>query len=158
MKKRIQFALAMLLLLLSMACKREPDISCNCPTNDLSLSRKLIIGTWRLHRVRYFINTDFTWYALDTIHADYEFRKDGTLWYYKNSQFIDSCKYEIDVMKKYTLYQGDTTRNTLWVAYFRHTMGLERLVPISVCNDSLYLKYQSFAYDTTGDEYFYRVK
>ena len=158
MKKRIQFALAMLLLLLSMACKREPDISCNSPTNDLSLSRKFIIGTWRLDRVVYFIDTSFTSYAPDTLRVDYEFRKDGTLWYYRNNQFVDSCRYEIDIMKKYTLYRGDTTRNTLWLINRKTKMGLQDLVPIWVCNDSLYLRYQSFRYDATGDNYLYRIK
>ena len=165
MHKKFPFAFVAALLLLAMACKKDPplpdpppNVSCDKPTNDKELSKQLIVGTWRVHRVQFLINTPFTYYPPDTIHSDYQFRNDGTLWFYVNSRFVDSCKYEIGIMKKYTLYPGDTTRNTLWLVNYKRTMYLERLVPIRVCNDSLYLKYQSFAYDNSGDYYFHRIK
>ena len=165
MMKKFNYAFLALLFLLAMACKKDPrpppplpDVNCNRPTNNLSLSRQLIVGTWRYKRYVFYGINGWIRRDVDTAQIDYQFRNDGTLWYYKKGEFIDSCRYEIDIMKKYTLYQGDTTRNTLWLINRKIGMGLASLVPIWVCNDSLYLPYQSFRYDTVQDYYFYRIK
>ena len=158
MKKHIQYALAMLLVLL-MACQKEPDVSCNSPTNDLALSRKLIIGTWRLDRSVYFFDTSFIYRTPDTAKIDVKFTKAGIIEYYSNGKLIDTCAYEIDIMKKYTLYRGDTTRNVLWIPRRKPSMAIafHNMVSLRVCNDSLFLRYQSFAYHTIGDNYFFKL-
>ena len=163
MKKHIQYALAMLMLLL-MACQKdkEPDIyvSCDKPTNDLVLSRKLIIGTWRFKRYVAESTTGIIRNDIDTAEINVKFTSNGIIEYYKKGQLIDTCSYEIDIMKKYTLYPGDTTRNLLWIPVRKPTMAaaFHNMVPLRVCNDSLFLPYASFAYHTIGDNYFYKLK
>ena len=163
MKKHIQYALATLLVLL-MACQKdkEPDIyvSCDKPTNDLVLSQKLIIGTWRLKRTVFLSTTDIIRRDIDTAQIDVKFTKNGIVEYYEKGQLIDTCGYEIDIMKKYTLFYGDTTRNVLWMPRRKPSMAkaIYYMVPLRICNDSLFLLYQSFAYDAVSDRYFYRLK
>ena len=159
MKKHIQYALATLLVLL-MACQKEPDVSCNSPTNDLALSRKLIIGTWRFKRLVFESTTGLIRKDVDTAQIDVKFTKNGIIEYYEKGQLLDTCSYEIDVMRKYTLYRGDSIRNVLWIPNRKPTMArvFENMVPLRVCNDSLYLRYGSFAYHSIGDNYFYRLK
>ena len=159
MKKNIQYALAMLLVLL-MACQKDPDVSCNSPTNDLALSRKLIIGTWRLKRTVFESTTGIIRKTLDTAQIDVKFTTNGIVEYYEKGKFIDTCRYEIDTMKKYSLYRGDTARNVLWIPIRKLSMAkvLYDMVPLRVCNDSLFLLYQSFAYDAVSDRYFYKLK
>ena len=157
MKKHIQYALAMLLVLL-MACQKDPDVSCNSPTNDLALSRKLIIGTWRFDRSVFTIDTSFVYRPPDTTKIDVKFTKAGIIEYYSNGKLIDTCAYEIDIMKKYTLFYGDTTRNVLWIPRRKSSMAIvfHNMVPLRVCNDSLFLRY-SFAYHSVGNNYFFRL-
>ncbi len=159
MKKHIQYALAMLMVLL-MACQKEPDVSCNSPTNDLALSRKLIIGTWRLKRTVFESAVGTIRKTLDTAQIDVKFTKNGIIEYYEKGKFIDTCRYEIDTMKIYTLYRGDTARNVLWIPTRKQSMtkAFHNMVPLQVCNDSLFLPYQSFRYDETSDKYFFRIK
>ena len=163
MKKHIQYALAMLLVLL-MACQKdkEPDIyvSCDKPTNDLALSRKLIIGTWRFKRYVFENANGITRKDIDTAQIDVKFTSNGILEYYEKGQLIDTCGYEIDIMKKYTLYPGDTTQNLLWMPTRKRSMlsALEYKVPLRICNDSLFLPYQSFAFHTIGNNYFFRLR
>ena len=153
--KKINYGFATIGLMLLIACNKVPDVSCDSPTNDAALSRKLILGTWRLHRIQFSLDTSYTWYPPKKEMIDVKFKEDGILEYYVDNKLINSCKYDIDIMKKYTLYFADTTRNVLSIDK-RGMNGLEGLVPIRICSDSLYLPYESFRYDGIGDCYYYR--
>ncbi len=157
MKKHLIFALAFLLLLL-VACQKDPDVGCDMPTNDLALSRKLIVGTWRWDRtVRFFDTNQVIKPLLMSDQVELIFKKNGIVEYYVGGRLSDTSSYEIDVMKKYTLFYADTTVNTLHIRNLRSkTPSMQSLVPIRICNDSLFLKYESFRYHT-GDNYFYRI-
>jgi hypothetical protein len=158
MKKHLVFALAFLLLLL-VACQKDPDVGCDMPTNDLALSRKLIVGTWRWDRtVRFFDTNQVIKPLLMGDQVELIFKKNGIVEYYVGGRLNDTSSYEIDVMKKYTLFYADTTVNTLYIRNLRSKTlpSMQSLVPIRICNDSLFLKYESFRYHT-GDNYFYRI-
>ena len=154
--KKINYGFAVIGLMLLIACNKVPDVSCNSPTNDAALSRKLIVGTWRLDRVQNSLDTTFTWYPPTKGMIDVKFKEDGTLEYYVDNKFVDSCKYDIAIMKKYTLYYADTTRNVLFMNHKQRMIGLEGMVPIRICSDSLYLRYESFRYHGVGDCFYYR--
>ena len=161
MMKKINYGFVLLLLLLAvMACKKDPlpDVNCNSPTNDLALSKELIVGCWRLSKTRYFFDSSYVVnYVLNKNSIDIRFTKDGVVECYQGGEFIDSSRYEIDIMKKYTLFPGDTTRNVLWIVNTKKMYALENLVPIRICTDSLYLFYESFRYHS-GNRYFYRIE
>ena len=165
MHKKFPFAFVAALLLLAMACKKDPplpDVSCDKPTNDKEISKQLIIGTWRLKRFIFESTTGTIRRTVDTDQIDVKFATNGIVEYYEKENLIDTCTYDIDIMKKYSLYAGDTTRNVLWIPNFKlpklMTKAVYHMVPLRVCNDSLYLLYNSFAYDEVGDYYFYRLK
>ena len=161
--KKFNYAFLALLFLLAMACKKDPplpDVSCNSPTNDLTLSRQLIVGTWRFKRYVFQSTTGVIRKTVDSDEIEVKFTKKGIVEYYEKGKCIDTCRYDIDIMKKYSLYASDTTRNVLWISNKKPSMAtvLHYMVPLRVCNDSLYLLYQSFTYDAMSDNYFYRVK
>ena len=115
MREKINYGFAVLLLVLAvMACKKDlSDVNCKSPTNDLALSKELIVGYWRLDRVKHFFDTNFVSYPSSRNNIVINFTKDGIVDYYQGGELIDSLRYEIDVMKKYTLFPSDTTRNVL---------------------------------------------
>jgi hypothetical protein len=156
MKKKMSFGFAAILFMLGVACRKVPDVSCNSPTNDAALSRELIIGKWRLHRIDVFFDTSFTWFPSSKAEIDIKFKDDGVLEYYKDGDCIDSCRYEVDTMKKYTLYSADSVYVLRLVNYKPKMFGLESMVPISICTDSLYLRYESFRYHGIGDCFYFR--
>jgi hypothetical protein len=157
MKKKMSFGFAAILFMLGVACRKVPDVSCNSPTNDAALARELIISKWRLDRIKFSLDSSYTWYPPQKGMIDIHFKEDGVLEYYIDDECVDSCRYEIDIMKKYTLYFADTTRNVLRLLYHKQGMiGLEGLVPLRICSDTLYLPYESFRYDGIGDCFYYR--
>ena len=160
MVKKINYVFATILLMLAIACKREPLVSCNSPTNDLALSRELIIGKWRMNRSVVFFDTSFVWVPPKSAMIDVKFTKKGIVEYYVNGRLQDTCRYEINPMNKYTLFPRDSTVNVLWlINRNRLTMsrGLEDMVPIRICTDSLFLRYESFRYHGIGDNYFFKL-
>ena len=164
MHKKFPFAFVAALLLLAMACKKDPplpDVSCDKPTNDLALSRQLIIGTWQWSKTIHFIDHDQIITPDSTgKNVQLVFRKDGIVEHYFNGRLNDTSSYEIEVMKKYTWNQGDTTLNLLWIRHINSRTFypfIKEVAPIRVCNDSLYLRYESFFYHT-GDNYFFKIK
>ena len=159
MVKKINYGFAAILLMLAMACNKEPDISCNSPTNDLALSKELIIGKWRLNRCVYFFDTSYVWTPPKSALIDVKFTKKGVVEYYVGGKIQATCRYEINPMNKYTLYPPDSTVNVLRLIDRKPLImarALENMVPIRVCSDSLFLRYESFAYHT-GDRYFFRI-
>ena len=162
MHKKFPFAFVAALLLLAMACKKDsplPDVSCNSPTNDKELSKQLIIGTWRIDKSVHFFDSSFITRPPEFAKIDIKFTKEGVVEYYTAGKLSDTCTYEIDIMRKYTLFPGDTTRNVLRLKNKKNRMdALETMVSIRVCTDSLFLKYESFAYHGIGDIYLFRIK
>ena len=166
MMKKFNYTFMALLFLLAMACKKDPppplpDVNCNRPTNDLTLSRQLIVGTWQWSKTVHFFDHDQVITPDSTgNNVRLVFRTDGIVEHHFNGRLNDTSSYEIDIMKKYTWNQGDTTLNLLFIRHLNSKASypyMQIIVPIRVCNDSLYLKYESFAFHT-GDNYFYRVK
>ena len=163
--KKFNYAFLALFFLLAMACKKDPplpDVNCNRPTNDLILSRQLIIGCWQWHRTVHFFDVNKIITPDSTgDNVRLVFKKNGIVEHYLNGRLNDTSSYEIDIMKKYSSNTGDTTLNLLWIRQINNSTSsyphIKDVVPIRVCNDSLYLKYESFFYHT-GDNYFFRVK
>ena len=164
MHKKFPVAFVAALLLLAMACKKDPpvpDVSCDKPTNDKEVSKQLIVGTWQWDRtIRFFDINEVI--KPDSAHDNVKlvFRSDGIVEHYLNGKFNDTSSYEIDVMKKYTKFYADTTVNILYIRHINNILtypAIHTIAPIRICNDSLYLKYESFSYHS-GDNYFFRVK
>ena len=160
MMKKINYGfVAVLLFLAVMACKKTPEVSCNSPTNDAAMSRELIVGSWRLHRMVFTSDSFYVRYPPKSGEISIKFKSNGTLEYYKNGDFIDSCRYEIDKFSKYSFYPPDSVINVLRLINrnpLSMLIGLQDIVPIRICNDSLYLRYDSFRYHSVGDNYYYR--
>ena len=147
MKKHIQYALAMLLVLL-MACQKEPNVSCNSPTNDVNTSKKLIVGTWQWAYSKQYARTTSTWDITnpktDTIERSMTFNKNGQLLIYENGILKTETTYQFRKMSEWSLFPGDSAR---FILSWKNSNVVWR-----ICNDSLYLPYQSFAYDELKNE------
>ena len=153
--KKIIYGFAAILFMLAIACRKIPDVSCDSPTNDAALSKKLICGTWRLDRIETSLDTVATFRPPQIGLIDITFREDGTLKYCIDNKCVDTLKYDIDIMKKYTLYYKDTTRNVLFINT-KGMIGLNFIVPLRICSDSLYLPYESYRYHGVGNCIYYR--
>jgi hypothetical protein len=155
--KKMSFYLIFLSL---MACKKKPSVDCNSPTNDLALSKELIIGDWQWVKSRslqsgYISRPDSTKYQVM-----FSFKSNGIMEQFVDGNLVDTSSYEIAIEKKYSTFYGDTLRNVLaikrrLVKFQKHPL-MEYYVPIRICNDSLYLFYESYAWHTAGDNYFSR--
>ena len=147
MKKQIQYALAMLLLLL-MACQKDPDVSCNSPTKDVNTSKKLIVGTWQWAYSKQYFRSSSRWVITnpqtDTIERSMTFNKNGQLMIYENGLVKTETTYQFRKMSEWSLFPGDSAR---YIISWKYNNVVWR-----ICNDSLYLPYQSFDNDAAKDE------
>ena len=148
MLKKINYGFAAILLMLAMACNKEPDVSCNSPTNDLALSKELIVGTWRwaysIQSNRQTGNKDVTTPQSEKVERTMTFCDDGKLEIKQDGKIITKTTFQFRKMSEWSLYPPDSTKYILsWKA---------NNVVWRICTDSLYLPYQSFAFDASKDE------
>lgn len=150
MKKTLFY---LVVLALMAACKKTPSVSVDCrsPTNDLALCKELIIGDWELVKSVKFIDTVAVFRPINGRSVHVKFLDSGIMEYYQDGKYITRDSYDIAIMKKFTRDKGDTLQNVLW------TKKDLRIVPLRVCDDSLYLPYESFVYHS-GDLYYVRQK
>jgi hypothetical protein len=142
--KKINYGFAAILLMLGVACRKVPNVSCNSPTSDPSLAKELLIGKWQLERtfiaarrigklsksrdqLPYVILTfsndlTFQCFIADTLSSKgkFEFVKDG------NTDLL-------------TFQGGDLT-------------FIDGVAPFKICNDSLYLNFNSYMSDIVPDQ------
>jgi hypothetical protein len=149
--KKIMFYLVLLSLMAG--CKKTPTLSVDCrsPTNNLTVCRELIIGKWNLVKLVRSIDTSAVITPTNGHSASLIFLNNGTIEYYQDEKYIARDSYDIAIMKKFTKDKADTLRNVLWTKKDR------MIVPLKICDDSLYLPYESFAYHI-GDFFYVRQK
>jgi hypothetical protein len=159
MKKKISIGLAAFLLMVGVACRKVPDVSCNSPTNDATLSMELICGNWLWVKSRKLS----TGKIITSSDVGYQFQltftKDGRVEKYIDGNLVDTTTFEIAIEKKYTTFYGDTLRNVLAIGrplgFGNPPPLIQHIVPIRICTDSLYLFYESYR-SPVGDFYFAR--
>ena len=154
MHKKFPFVFVAALLLLAMACKKDPplpdppNVSCDKRTNDVAISKQLIVGTWQWayskFRSRFLGTTIITNPQTDSIERSMTFNSDGRLMIYENGVLKQETTYKFRKMSEWSLFPGDSTR------YIFSWKGSD--VTWRICNDSLYLPYQSFTYDWLTDQ------
>lgn len=146
--KKINYGFAAIGLMLLIACSKVPDVSCNGPTNDAALSRKLIIGEWIWSYSKQYSRqsgtSTITTPKSDSIAKTMIFYSDGRLKIYKNSKLEVETTYQFRKMSEWSLYPPDSLKTILsWK---------NSNVIWKICTDSLYLPYQTFAFDAAKDE------
>ena len=151
MKKHLAFALAFLLLLL-VACQKDPDVGCEKPTNDVDISRKLIIGTWDWSYSKGYARSTGKWYITnpqtDSVEKSMTFFKDGRLTIYKNRRLTTETTYKFRKMSEWSSFPGDSLE-------YIFTWENGTNVIWQICNDSLYLPYQ-FNNDAATNEVWHK--
>ncbi len=135
-----------ILIFLLGACKKDNinyNIPCSKPTNDITISKCIIIGNWtwvsELYRDRllgqYILRTPQTEGFTRQLIAG-----NATLEYFKNNAFEQKYRYELVIEKSITNYPDDSTN----VLVFKdHTTGQRsNYVHYKICNDTLTLNFQ----------------
>lgn len=150
----MKYYLIILIFLLS-ACKKDKvhyDISCDKPSNDISISSQLIIGSWTWVSELYRQQSNGQ-YILKTPQTEGYTRKltasNSTIEYFKNNTFEQKYRYEFVIEKSITNYPDDTTN----VLVFKDFVTGQRsnYVHYKICNDTLTLNFQ-FRSDLIGQE------
>ena len=146
--KKINYGFAAIGLMLFIACSKVPDVSCDSPTNDAALSRKLIRGEWIWSYSKQYSRQSgkeiITTPKSDSIAKTMIFYSDGRLKIYKNNKLEVETTYQFRKMSEWSLYPPDSLKTIL---SWKSSNVIWR-----ICNDSLYLPYQTFAFDAAKDE------
>jgi hypothetical protein len=142
------------LIMLVLACKKSSLVDCKTPTNDLALCKELIVGKWEWAKnIQRFGGYKVSTPQTAGITRSLNFKANGIVETYINGQLKDTSSYEIyDAGKYFKLDSG------IAVLTFReYDYAAPRFVELKVCDDSLYLPYESLIYHT-GNDYYSRVK
>ncbi len=160
MKKMLFY---LVLLLLMAACKHLPPplaivdpppppkvVNCDSTTRNPVIAQKLIVGKW-IWVYSYHANKRLGYREIWT-PANYrnnikdvmEFDASGNLSIFEDGKLTGQTTYKFRKYSEFSFIPADSTSYILsWNAsnsFFR------------ICPDSLYLPYQSFGYDTSGDQ------
>ena len=146
--QKINYGFVAILFMLVIACRKIPDVSCDSPTNDAALSRKLICGEWTWSYSKQYARqlgtTIITTPKSESITKKMIFYNDGRLKIYKNSKLEVETTYQFRKMSEWSLYPPDSLKTIL---SWKNSDVVWR-----ICTDSLYLPYQTFAFDAAKDE------
>ena len=148
MKKNMFY---LVLLALMAACNKPPSVSvsCNSPTKDVSIAQKLIIGKWvwvySNHYNRLLGKNELWTPEVKDIIRVMEFDTKGNLSMFEDGKLTAQTTYEFQKYSVSTNIPADSTRFVLLCKGRGNTF-------FKICSDSMYLPYQSFGYDASGDE------
>lgn len=136
----------LILIFLFSTCKKEDlnyNIPCNKPTNDIAISKKLIVGKWTWVSELYWGRLTGQ-YILKTPQTEGYTRQltvsNSTLVYFKNNILAEKYRYDLVDEKSVTNYPSDSTNVLVFKDY---STGLRtNYVHYLVCNDTLTLNFQ----------------
>ncbi|TAE07470.1 MAG: hypothetical protein EAY72_14070 [Bacteroidetes bacterium] len=130
------------------ACKKNQisyDVPCDRPTNDITISRSIIIGTWEwVSELRQGRATGLTLITPQTegytrqLHVDTE-----KLEFFRNDTMVEKYRYDFVVMSSLTNFYGDSV-NVLTFLQFDTGLRQNRTY-FKICNDTLELHYQMYS-------------
>ena len=174
MKKQIIY----LTLLSLMACKKTPSIedeitkpkeevsqkpslvSCNTPTRNPDTAKIIIIGKWQLERTIFVsmilgkvIYRTYKDYDKEVIH----FKEDGMLDFYLKDSLVVTSPYNINKLSETTKYPKDSTIYALRAEKIKG-VSFGTLTTYRICDDSLYLPFNSFREDAIPDKIYKKVQ
>ncbi len=133
-----------------------PYFNCSNSTNEINTSKNLIKGTWhwssetvlRRGQPKSEVITPSTeCYSKDMVITD------NSISFYKNEKIISTSIYDIDLERKLSLYEQDTTPMLLF--RYKDTQNYENGVYFKLCTDSLFLDW-SIRSDIKGREIWYK--
>lgn len=140
------FLIIIIFPVLIIACRKNKihyNITCNNPTNDINISRELIIGKWtwvsKLYREQLTGQL-----ILKTPQSEgytrQMFASNSVLEYFKNYTFKQKYSYEFTIERAITNYPDDTTNVLVFKDY--NTGQRSNYVHYKICNDTLTLNFQ----------------
>ncbi len=141
------FLIIIIFPVLIIACRKNKihyNITCNNPTNDINISRELIIGKWtwvsELYREQltgqYILKTP----ATEGYTKQRTFEKNLTGDFFKNNVSVGLYRYEIVTENTITNFPDDTTNVLVFKDYT--TGQRSNYVHYKICNDTLTLNFQ----------------
>lgn len=135
-----------LIIFLFLSCKKEKveyNVSCKSPTNDINISKSLILGKWiwvsELYRVQltgqYILKTPQSeGYTKEVIALN------NRLYFYRNNSFEKKYLYDLVKESEITNYLGDSANVLVFKDY--NTNLRTNHVDYRICNDTLILNFQ----------------
>lgn len=143
-----------LVLLSLMSCRKELDIGCDVPSNSAEVAKSLIIGRWELENTR-FASRRFGKVIYQTKkdlpHYVLIFQGKGTLQLFRNDTLIGDGSFKF-IKEKDIAPTSNSDLNLLFMNKVELPGEFEGVVPFKICNDSLYLPFQSYSSDITPDQ------
>ena len=137
-------------------CKKEDDvfISCQTPTNDISICSKLIVGKWNWSYEKYFNRITKTYVYKTPVTESYTkaliFIDNTNAIIYQSNTTNKNLTYEITGFDKITSFSSDHSISII-ILYDKTNHQIYDYVPFRICNDTLSLSYQILS-DTKGEE------
>jgi hypothetical protein len=133
-------------IFLFLACKKEKEVTvsvpCNKPTNDIALSRLLILGKWEW--VSELTASRVTGFKLKTPQTEGYTEQlkvySDKLEFYKDNVFRSRYKYDFVIESTLTKFDGDSVNVLVFKNY--DTGIREGHTYFRICKDSLALHYQ----------------
>jgi len=149
-----------ILIFLFHSCKKENphyNISCDKPSNNISISKHLIVGKWtwvsELYRQQangqYILKTPQTEGFTKELSASY-----SIIEYFKNGIFEQKYHYEFIMEKSITNYPDDTANVLVFKDFI--TGQRSNYVHYEICNDTLTLNFQVRS-DLIGQEKWVKI-
>ncbi len=172
MKKQIIY----LVLLSLMACKKRdcpvetvdvepkkpPLVDCSRTTTNRDTAQTLIVGKWQLERTVFAdrrLGKTVYKYANELPRIILDFRKEGSFDYFQNDTLRAASTYGFYKLSEITKFQADSTRNALHMPQMlSRGVSFGTLITYRICDDSLFLPFQSFAFDAVEDQIFKKIK
>ena len=129
--------LLLVLLAITVSCKKEIPVDCSAKTNDMEKVRKFMSGTysWVYSTVRFRGSPPFTETPASTgISYKYVFKENGTVDYHENNALKSTDNYIIDYEFKVSRYPRDSA--TIVIIKDKQTDQRKEFFRPWLCNDS----------------------
>jgi hypothetical protein len=154
--KKIMFYLVLLSLMA--ACRKSSCVDCSSPSESAAIAQELILGKWQLERTIfisrllgkriYKTKKDFPNYILI-------FQDKGIIKLFRNDTLIGGSTFKF-IKEKEIAPTSNSNRDLLFMNNLELPSQFEGVTPFGICNDSLYLSFQSYASDITPDQVWLR--
>lgn len=136
-----------LVLLSLMACNKLPSVDCNSPTNEVSLTQKLLKGKWEwtYEKVQ---NRGFPFYYVTSKEKGYTrqmvFGSNSKIYLYQDNSNEKQLLYRLAPRKEFTSPM-DSTLNVL--VFETNDKKPFEVLDFRICTDSLYLFVTNHSYE-----------
>lgn len=144
--------ISIFLLLSCSKDKTKYDVPCNTPTNNISISKQLIIGNWTWvseYYVQPFTGNIFFKTPVSEGYTRQLNTNSSIIEFYKNNSVEQKYFYEFAIEKSITNYSLDTTNVLVFKDFI--TGQRSNYVHYKICNDTLTLNFQIRS-DLNGQE------